>query len=51
MQKAGGAWEGVFRFKPLDEADAITAENAISDMNVVRGNTKLKRIKIRFIFT
>ena len=41
IHHAGGAWEGLFRFKPLDEADDNTAENAISDMNVVRGNTKL----------
>ena len=37
----GGAWEGLFRFRPIDEADAVTVENAISDMKVVRESEKL----------
>ena len=39
IHHSGIAWEGVFRFKPIAAADAITAENAMGDVEVKKGNS------------
>ena len=38
IQHSGIAWEGIFRFKPVDATDAITADNALGDLEVKKGN-------------
>ena len=42
IQHSGNAWEGIFRFKPVDATDAITVDNALGDLEVKKGNSDVQ---------